>query len=152
MGTPLLGHGLESAHVDSLGEGDLLGVRLEDSFRQELSLVQRDEADCDTCSWLDLCWVGYRGVVSPTPPGTSPSWVWVMAPLQGEQNHKGAHQSIEEEIPEATSTAPGLEKSGISAFQKMKSQKTLTKNFCVYGLKSIVILIKMKHCQKRRKN
>lgn len=122
MGTPLLGHGLESADLDSLGEGDVPGVCLGDTFRQELFLVKGDEADCDTCSRVGLCWVGYRGVIPPTPPGTSPSWLRVMAPLQGEQDRKGAYQSIEEEIPEATPTAPGLEKPGASAFQKMKPE------------------------------
>lgn len=84
MGTPLLGHGLESGDLDSLGEGHLLGVCRRDTFRQELSLVQGDEADSDLGSRVDLPCVGYRGIIPPGTPGISPHWGWVMAPLQRE--------------------------------------------------------------------
>jgi len=123
MGTPLLGHGLESADLDSLGGGHLLGVCRGDTFRQELFLVQGDEADSDLGSRVDMPYVGYRGIIPPGTPGISPHWGWVMAPLQGEQDHQGVHQSIGEEVPAATPTASGLEKPGISAFQKMRPEK-----------------------------
>jgi hypothetical protein len=116
MGTTFLGYGLESADLDSLGVGHLLGASRGDTFRQELSLVQGDEADSDLGSRVDLPCVGYRGIIPPGTPGISPRWGWVMAPLQGEQDHKGVHQSIGEAVPAATPTAPGLEKPGISAF------------------------------------
>ena len=122
MGTPLLGHGLESADLGSLGEGHLLGACRGDTFRQELSLVQGDEADSDLGSRVDLPCVGYRGIIPPGTPGISPRWGWVMAPLQGEQDHKGIHRSIGEEAPAATPTAPGLENPVISAFQKVRPE------------------------------